>query len=161
MRSLAATLALLAALACAGAALAGGRPSPSDLEDEVMCPVCNTTLDQSDAPVAQQMRRFIRLRIAAGDSKAEIKAKLVDEFGESVLAAPPKRGFGLLAWLLPLLGLAVAVPVVGVLAWRWSRGRGERDGASATTPSRSTRSWSAGSTRSSRASTRPEAVRGG
>ena len=129
MRSLAATLALLAALVCAGVAFAGGRPAPSDLEDEVMCPVCNTTLDQSDAPVAQQMRRFIRQRIAAGDSKAEIKAKLVDEFGESVLAAPPKRGFGLLAWLLPLLGLAVAVPVVGVLAWRWSRGRGEREDA--------------------------------
>jgi cytochrome c-type biogenesis protein CcmH len=127
MRALVATLALLCAVAGAGAALAGGRPSPSDLEDEVMCPVCNTTLDQSDAPVAQQMRRFIRQRIAAGDSKGEIKAKLVDEFGESVLAAPPKRGFGLLAWLLPLIGLAVAVPVVGVLAWRWSRGRGERD----------------------------------
>ena len=67
---------------------------------------------------------YIRPRIAAGDSKAEIKAQLVAEFGESVLAAPPKRGFGLLAWLLPLLALGVAVAVVGVLVWRWSRGRG-------------------------------------
>ena len=34
---------------------------------------------------------------------------------------PPKRGFELVAWLLPLAGLAVGVVVVGALAWRWSR----------------------------------------
>jgi cytochrome c-type biogenesis protein CcmH/NrfF len=45
----------------------------------------------------------------------------VDEFGEAVLAAPPTRGFGLLAWLLPLLGLAGAATVIAVLAWRWTR----------------------------------------
>jgi cytochrome c-type biogenesis protein CcmH len=118
--------ALLCALAPA-AANAGGRPSPADLEDELVCPVCNTTLDQSDAPVAQQMKAFIRERIRAGDSKGEIKAQLVDNYGEGVLAAPPRRGLGWLAWLLPLVGLALAAPIVGVVAWRWSRGR-EPDG---------------------------------
>jgi cytochrome c-type biogenesis protein CcmH len=106
-----------------GAATAGGRPSPADLEDELVCPVCNTTLDQSDAPVARQMKQFIRERIRAGDSKAEIKAELVDSYGEGVLAAPPRRGLGWLAWLLPLIGLAVGAPVVALLAWRWSRAR--------------------------------------
>ena len=47
------------------------------------------------------MRTFIRARIAAGDTKSEIKRKLVDDFGEQVLASPPKRGFNLLAWVLP------------------------------------------------------------
>jgi len=41
-----------------------------------------------------------------------------------VLASPPKRGFDLLAWLLPLAGLAVAGGAVGAVAWRWSRARG-------------------------------------
>jgi cytochrome c-type biogenesis protein CcmH len=105
------------------AAHAGGAPSPADLEDELVCPVCNTTLDQSDAPVARQMKQFIRERIRAGDSKSEIKAQLVDSYGEVVLAAPRRRGLGWLAWLLPLVGLGIAAPVVGLLAWRWSRGR--------------------------------------
>jgi cytochrome c-type biogenesis protein CcmH len=119
-------LAVILGLACTlvpAAASAGGRPSPADLEDELVCPVCNTTLDQSDAPAARQMKQFIRERIRAGDSKEEIKAQLVANYGDAVLAAPPRRGFGWLAWLLPLLGVALAVPVVAYAAWRWSHER--------------------------------------
>jgi cytochrome c-type biogenesis protein CcmH len=47
----------------------------------------------------------------------------VDSFGEGVLAAPPKKGFNLLAWVLPLAGGLAAVAVVGVAARRWSRRR--------------------------------------
>jgi hypothetical protein len=42
-----------------------------------------------------------------------------------VLAAPRKSGFDLIAWVLPLVGLAAGVIVASVLAWRWSRARGE------------------------------------
>ena len=115
----------LAALALSGGAPAAAPPTLSDLEDEVVCPTCKTTLDMSNAPVAERMRAFIRARIAAGDSKAEIKAQLVDEFGEGVLAAPPKRGFDLLAWVLPLAGLAAAALTVGFAARRWARSRAE------------------------------------
>ena len=112
----------LAALALAAPAVASEeRPTAAELESELVCPVCESTLDTSNAPVALRMKAFIRERIAAGDTKSEIKAALVDQFGESVLAVPPKRGFELVAWLLPLAGLAVGVVVVGVLAWRWSR----------------------------------------
>jgi cytochrome c-type biogenesis protein CcmH len=69
------------------------------------------------------MRVYIRARIAAGDTKSEIKDKLVAEFGESVLAAPPAKGFNLLAWVLPIVGGLVAIAVVAVLARRWSRSR--------------------------------------
>ena len=111
--------------------LAEGRPTLSDIEDEVVCPTCETTLDQSSAPIANRIRAFIRARIAAGDTKEEIKRRLVAEFGEEVLAAPPARGFGLLAWVLPLAGLGVGAVVVGLLAWRWSRRRepDDADGA--------------------------------
>ena len=112
------------ALAAAAPALASDRhPTQNELEGEVMCPVCGTTVDQSDAPVAQNIKMFIRSEIAAGKTKSQIEDSLAAQFGEAVLASPPKRGFNLLAWLLPLIGLAVAVPIVGWLAWRWSRAR--------------------------------------
>jgi cytochrome c-type biogenesis protein CcmH len=114
--------AALAALALAGSA-AAGRPVQADLEAEIVCPTCKTTLDQSSSPIAGRMKSYIRERIAAGDTAAEIKAQLVDQFGPAVLAEPPKRGFDLLAWLLPLGALAVGVVVVGALAWTWSRRR--------------------------------------
>jgi cytochrome c-type biogenesis protein CcmH len=96
-------------------------PNAADLEAELVCPVCETTLDQSNAPVAQRMKLFIRERIAAGDSEQEIKDKLVGEFGPGVIAEPPGGGFGLLAWLLPLAGLAGGAVVVGLLVRAWSR----------------------------------------
>lgn len=110
---------LLAALVLALAVAA--PPTLSDLEDEVVCPTCKVTLDQSDAPVADRMRAYIRERIAAGDSKEEIKAKLVAQFGSRVLAVPPRRGFDLLAWLLPIGGAVLAAGAVAAVAWRWSR----------------------------------------
>ena len=118
-------LALLTALAFAAPAAASERhPTQADLEDELICPVCAPqTLDQSGAPVARQMKRFIAERIAAGDTKSEIKAKLVDEYSRAVLAAPPREGFDLLAWLLPLAGIVAAAALLGVAAWRWTTAR--------------------------------------
>jgi cytochrome c-type biogenesis protein CcmH len=104
------------------------RPTLAEVERELWCPTCNQALPLSDAPVADRMRAFIRERIDAGDTKSEIKAALVDSFGEGVLAAPPKKGFNLLAWILPLAGGLVAVAVVGVAARRWSRGRPDEPG---------------------------------
>lgn len=105
------------------AALGGEPPRAADLEAELVCPICKTTLDQSDAPVAQRMKAFIRERIAAGDTEDEIKGALVAEFGPGVIASPPKSGFGLLAWLLPLVAFVAGAVVLGVLIWSWSRRR--------------------------------------
>ena len=118
-------VALLAGLILAAPAAASEqRPTQADLEDELICPVCAPqTLDQSDAPVARQMKRFIAERIAAGDTKSEIKAKLVDEYSRAVLAAPPREGFDLLAWLLPLAGIVAGAALLGVAAWRWTTTR--------------------------------------
>jgi cytochrome c-type biogenesis protein CcmH len=101
----------------------GDRPTLADLEGEVMCPVCDTTLDQSSSPAARQIKALISARIAAGDSKQEIEDLLVAQYGPKILAAPPKHGFDLLAWLLPIVGLLGGALVLGLLAWRWSRVR--------------------------------------
>lgn len=118
-------LALCALVAALSAAPAVGAPSPSDLEAELVCPVCETTLDQSDAPVAQRMKQYIRERIAAGATEAQIKAELVDQFGPRVLAEPPKSGFDLLAWVLPLAVLGAGAVGVGLVAWGWRRRRAD------------------------------------
>jgi len=122
--------ALVVALAVVSPAAASEQnPTLPELERELICPTCHESLAASSSPIADRMRAFIRARIAAGDTKSEIKAKLVDQFGESVLAAPPKSGFNLLAWLLPLAGIVVAATILGVLAYRWSRGRKAPDPA--------------------------------
>jgi cytochrome c-type biogenesis protein CcmH len=115
-------LGIVVVLAAAGTAAASeSNPTLTELERELACPTCHTTLELSNSPIAARMRAFIRARIAAGDTKSQIKDKLVDQFGESVLAAPPKSGFNLLAWLLPLAGIAVGGVALALLARRWSR----------------------------------------
>ncbi len=112
----------IAVLALGGASAAtAAPPNAADLETEIVCPVCETTLDQSNAPIAERMKAFIRLRIAAGDSETEIKDALVAEFGQGVLAEPPGGGFGLLAWVIPLGALVGGVAAVVLLVRRWSR----------------------------------------
>lgn len=125
MRTLGWLAALALALALAAPAAASERhPTLGDLEGEVMCPTCKTTLDQSSAPIADRIRQFISARIAAGDTKSEIKRKLVAQFGPAILAEPSKHGFNLLAWVLPFLAIGVGAAALGWLVWRWSRGRG-------------------------------------
>ncbi len=116
---------LLGALAVGvPAALASeSHPTLNELEGQVMCPTCNTPLDQSSSPAANRIRAFIADRIRAGDTRSEIVDKLVAQFGPGIRAAPPTSGFGLLAWLLPLVGLVGGGAAVGVLAWRWRRSR--------------------------------------
>jgi cytochrome c-type biogenesis protein CcmH len=120
---------LLAALVVAGAtstpAVAQDPPNAADLEAELVCPVCETTLDQSDAPAAQRMKLFIRERIAAGDSEEEIKDALVADYGDGVLASPPGNWFGALAWLVPLGVVLGAAIVIALLVRSWSRRRAE------------------------------------
>ena len=123
-------------LAIAPAALACPKTSLGDLEDEVMCPVCGTTLElASEAPQANRQREFIRGLIAEGRTKGEIKDALVDEYGPEILALPDTEGFDLLAWLVPGVGAilgAVAI-LVGLRRWR-GVGGGPDGGGSAPSP---------------------------
>jgi cytochrome c-type biogenesis protein CcmH len=117
-------VALAALLLAASPALASERhPTQGEMEGEIICPTCHTTLDQSDSPIAQRMKVFIAHRIAAGDTRTQIENKLIATFGPSVVARPATHGFDLLAWLLPLAGILAGAVVLGAAAWRWSRVR--------------------------------------
>jgi cytochrome c-type biogenesis protein CcmH/NrfF len=118
-----AALAFAALVVAAPARASERQPTLAELEGRVMCPVCGTTLDQSSSPIAKRIESFISRRIRAGDTRSEIERKLVAQFGPSILAAPQKTGFGLLAWWLPLGGAIAAAAVLGVLGRRWVRAR--------------------------------------
>ena len=121
-----AAAAVVVALVFAPAASANEQhPTLAEIEPEVMCLVCKTTLDQSDSAFANQERTLIRHLIARGYTKSQIKKKLVSEYGPEILAAPPDSGFNILAWWLPIAGILAGAVALALLAWRWSRGRRE------------------------------------
>ena len=120
--------ALAVGLALASIATAAEpRASLTDIEDEVMCPICGTPLNLAEAPQAERERAFIRRQIAQGKTKQEILDTLVAEYGSEVLATPENEGFDLAAWLVPAGGLLVAGAVlfVGVRQWRRRDDRSE------------------------------------
>ena len=98
-RLAAAAAAALAALVLAGPATACAHPRTSlaYLEGQVMCPTCHTTLDQSDSAAARQIEAYIARRIAQCATARQIEAELVANYGPAILAAPPHKGFDLLA----------------------------------------------------------------
>ncbi len=121
-----ALLAVAVALAAVPNAVAQ-RASLPDIEDEVMCVQCKTPLSLSTAAVAEREREFIRSEIARGKTKEEIKAGLVDRFGPAVLAVPEDEGFGLTAYLVPVLAGLLGLGAVLLWMRRWRRPSGAPD----------------------------------
>jgi cytochrome c-type biogenesis protein CcmH len=124
-----ARVALAIALALAllpGSAAAATCPQTSvaDLEDEVMCPVCQTPLGLAqEAPQADRQRAFILERVERCESKTTIKAALSAEFGEEVLAVPEDEGFDLAAYLVPALFVLLGTGALAAVAIGWRRRR--------------------------------------
>jgi cytochrome c-type biogenesis protein CcmH/NrfF len=122
IRLLALTLALLLLGGASASAATCPRTTVADLEDEVMCPVCGTTLGLArEAPLAQRERALIVRLAARCESKRQIKTALVAEFGPTVLALPPHRGFDAAAYLVPVAGGLAALLGAVLLLGRWRR----------------------------------------
>jgi cytochrome c-type biogenesis protein CcmH len=98
-----------------------------DLSRELRCMVCqNQSIDDSEAPLARDLRLLVRERIAAGDSDSQVIDFLVARYGEFVLLKPRFNPHTLLLWLVPPLALLGG----GFALWRYSRRRQEPSGAS-------------------------------
>jgi cytochrome c-type biogenesis protein CcmH len=121
-------------LACLGATLAVGLAAPSaalacngwseqDMQTQLMCITCRVPIDQSESAFAQHVRSFLHQKCVAGWTGSQVKDTLVNRFGEEILAAPPKHGFSLLAWLVPGAVLLAGIGIAATLALRWSRSR--------------------------------------
>ena len=123
-----AVLALIGALLAAPAAQAAcPKTSLPAIQDEVMCLICGVPLVNAGGPQAEDERNFIRDLADKCKSKEEIKAALVAQYGDGVLAVPKKSGFDLAAYLVPVVGglLALGAVVFGAISWRRSRGDAE------------------------------------
>ena len=83
------------------------------IDQMLMCPVCPAeSIDQAQVPLARQMRQRVREMLADGATRQEVLDYFADRYGQNVLASPPKSGFNLLAWALPIAGLLAALVVV-------------------------------------------------
>ena len=91
-----------------------------ELSRELRCMVCqNQSIDDSEAPLARDIRLLVRERIAAGDSDAQVMDFLVARYGEFVLLKPRVSPHTLLLWLVPPLALMGG----GIALWVYSRRR--------------------------------------
>jgi cytochrome c-type biogenesis protein CcmH len=115
----------LAALLLASPAQAAPATwSVTDLENQLMCPVCHQLLNQSQSTEADLIRHQIQVRHDRGWSEQRVRDYLVAQYGQEILAAPPAHGFGMLAWVIPAAVLLVGGVVALFLARTWARGRG-------------------------------------
>jgi len=74
------------------------------ISSELRCLVCqNESIDESNAPLAADIRRLVRERLTAGDTDAQVKDYLVARYGEFVLLKPRFELSTLLLWLTPVL----------------------------------------------------------
>src|SRR5437870_282915 len=95
-----------------------------DVAGDLMSPACpGRTLLNCTSSQAEQWRELIRQKLAQGESKEQILRYFVDIGGEAILAAPPKKGFALTAWLLPLFVMVNGAGLIVVLTRRWARRR--------------------------------------
>ncbi len=116
---------LLAMFVLGGIAVPAMGVSSQEIFREVRCPTCNTPLDVSSSAAAEAIKDFIRTRVAKGQSKEQILGALEAEFGREVLATPPKKGFDLVAWLVPIILVVAALCVIPFVTRAWARKRAE------------------------------------
>ena len=107
---------LAAAITVVGLAVllaSGGSDRRETLDDRVheigaglRCPVClNLSVADSPSTLAGEMRDEIETQLRAGRSPAQIRAFFIDRYGEWILLSPPRRGWNLLPWAVPIVGL--------------------------------------------------------
>ena len=96
-----------------------------EIDRMLMCPVCPAqTIDQTEVPLAKQMRAQVRELLESGATREEVLAwfSAPERYGPSVLAEPPRSGFYLIAWIVPGV-VVVAALAGGLLTLRAMRGR--------------------------------------
>ncbi|MEY2426528.1 MAG: cytochrome c-type biosis protein CcmH [Actinomycetota bacterium] len=102
------------------------KASPAKQADtiarSVRCPTCRgQSVAESAAPAAQAIRRDIRRRLDAGESRDEIESYLVGRYGGDILLTPPRSGVGGLVWVVPVVVIVGAAAGLGLALQRWSR----------------------------------------
>jgi len=127
-------VALVALLAPTGAT--AEEPMPTgwayDLSRDTMSPFCpGRSLSDCPSPQAESLRMWILVQEAAGRSRADVEAELVERYGDAVRGAPRAEGFGLAAYVIPVAAFAVGGGVLVVFLRRRTRAGAEPTTAAA------------------------------
>jgi cytochrome c-type biogenesis protein CcmH/NrfF len=95
-----------------------------DLANQLMSPYCpGRTLAECPSPQADTLRMWLIVQETAGRDRAEVEAELIERFGDAIRAAPRPEGFGLAAYLVPVLVFLAGGVLVGVVLRRFTRVR--------------------------------------
>jgi len=132
MRSFVIALLLGAVLATAGAAQAVA-PEDSwayDLAGEVMSPFCpGRTLSSCPSPQAAELIQWVVLQESAGATREEVEEQLYARYGDVIRSAPKPEGWGLAAYVIPLLAAVLGIGLVAWILRRLSAGGASAQGA--------------------------------
>ena len=117
------------ALAIGAGAFSSGTSKPVslyqrtlDVAGQYRCPVCaSESAAVSDASEAVQIRSLIEGWLKKGDTQAQIRSFLVNDYGTSILEKPPATGLNTLVWALPAVAGALGVAGLGFAFVRWRR----------------------------------------
>jgi len=139
-------LVLLAAVASAFPARAAVQPAPTAtpvitdnqvnaVAHTLYCPVCeNTPLDVCGTQACAQWRELIRQQLQQGWTVAQIQQYFVENYGARVLAAPPRKGFWWLAYIVPPLAILAGLYILYRAMKQWYRPRAAREATNAPPP---------------------------
>lgn len=106
------------------------------VESELMCHCgcSDLTVRTCSCGTAAGIKQDIAQRLSSGQSAEQVVEAYVAQYGEQILSAPTRRGFNLLAWIVPFAAILAAGTLVVVLTRRWAAHGAAASGGSAAIP---------------------------
>jgi cytochrome c-type biogenesis protein CcmH/NrfF len=90
-----------------------------DIAKELRCPTCTgLSVLESDATFSVQIKNQVKEQMQLGKNKKEVIDYFVDRYGPWIMREPPKKGFNLLAWLVPTALLCLGPIAIWLLVWK-------------------------------------------
>ena len=90
------------------------------IASQLKCPICQgESVAESQSSLAQEMRGVIRQKIQEGESDQQIIQFFSDRYGSQIVWSPPLSGFGVLAWLVPVMLLLTGIGIVAMTLQNW------------------------------------------
>lgn len=90
-----------------------------EISKDLRCPTCTgLSILESDAQFSIQMKTAVKEQVLAGKNKAEIMSFFTERYGLWILREPPKKGFHLIAWALPLSAMILGPFLLWFFVWR-------------------------------------------
>jgi cytochrome c-type biogenesis protein CcmH len=94
-----------------------------NVASQLKCPVCQgESVADSPSTISQQMRGVIRQQLRQGQSEQQVIQYFVSRYGSTILWSPPKQGFTMFAWIIPIAMLLIGAIVLVLVLRGWLAG---------------------------------------